>query len=291
MKLEKHPVHGYVRVVDPPSEQHLSEYYSGKYFSENQNYAYELPIEEVEFKEKQAAFLLDVLSRMPSYNSATSIVEVGSGEGFFVAQACARGLKAIGVDYDISHLHPNNLKWQRFFTQSSKPVQMALSLSTPKTCLVLRHVIEHVRDPEELIAQLAAGLGVGGRVVLETPHDFKPLQAYLKVNDLIDREYWLTYPDHLSYFSPESLSSLLKSHGFEARETYSDFPIEMLLFSEGLNYQRHPEMGKLAHLLRCVISSYLYDNSTFEDLLSLYRSFCKCKIGRSFTIIAERLNT
>lgn len=289
MKLKKHPVYGYLQVVDPPSEQELAEYYSRKYFSENQNYAYELPPEEVEFKTKQAAFLLDVLMRMAKNNRDISLVEVGSGEGFFVAEACARGLECVGIDFDTSKLHQKNIKWQKHFTQSADPIQTALSLSKRTSCLVLRHVIEHVHDPEYLIAQCAAGLTVGGRIVLEAPHDFKPLQVHLKEKNLINREYWLTFPDHLSYFSPESLAGLLKAYGFEVRETYSDFPIELMLFGESFNYQRRPEIGKPAHLLRCVVTNYLYDNSSFDDILSLYRSYSQCKIGRSFTIIGEKV--
>jgi hypothetical protein len=132
-------------------------------------------------------------------------------------------------------------------------------------------------------------LDKGSFLVIEAPHDFKPLQSKLVKEGFALKEYWLCYPDHLTYFSPAQLGDLLTDNGFVIRECYGDHPIELMLLSEKFNYQLNNEIGKSAHLLRCAISSHLYKNTPLTDLLALYRSYCNCEIGRSFTIVAERV--
>ena len=150
-------------------------------------------------------------------------------------------------------------------------------------------MIEHVPDAVAVVRQLSGILSPGSALVIEAPHDFKPLQAHIMLQGLSTKEYWLSYPDHLSYFTPDQLGGLLADHDFAVRECYGDFPIELMLLSEKFNYQNHTEIGKQAHLLRCTVTNYLQQNTSFPQLLALYRAYVGCKIGRSFTLIAERI--
>jgi SAM-dependent methyltransferase len=245
---------------------------------------------EIAFKQDQANLLLDVLQRtVPS--ALGHLVEVGAGEGFFLAAAERRGLKYAGVDFNKAQLAKMNSACGEHFVESSDPVGAVVALGERPTCIVLRHVIEHVPDAVELVQKLSQILPEGGALVIEAPHDYKPLQAHLMANDRIEKEYWLAFPDHLSYFSPETLEDLLRHFKFEVKETYADFPIELLLLSPVYNYQKNKEAGKPAHLLRCEVTHYLYQNTPVDELLPLYRAFARCKIGRSFTMIVQKGST
>lgn len=286
--IVEHDLYKYKTYANIPTRQELSEYYTKKYFQGNANYAYEMAEIEIEFKRAQADFLLDVLEHVMA-KSMERIVEVGSGEGFFLASALKRGLRCQGIDFSTDQLDQNHIDCKAFFVASADPIGAVCAMESPPSCVVLRHVIEHVPDPVAVVRQLASTLASGSSMVIEAPHDFKPLQAHVMREGLSAMEYWLTYPDHLSYFTPDQLGMLLADHGFVVRECYADFPIELMLLSDQFNYQKHGDMGKPSHLLRCAVTQYLYKNTPFTELLALYRAYAACKIGRSFTLIAERI--
>lgn len=282
-----HPRYKYKTFSDIPSEETLTQYYAEKYFLNNPNYANEITQVELDCKRDAANFLIDVLQhRCPE--SVSHIVEIGSGEGFFLASAHNRGLRYQGFDFSTEQLHPDNELCRAHLQASSTPLKDIGNMDTSPTCIVLRHVIEHVPDAVTVVNQLANVLTRGSVLVIEAPYDFKPLQSHVMQQGLSEREYWIAYPDHLSYFSPEQLASVLIDHEFAVLESFADFPIELLLLSDKFNYQKHKEMGKPAHLWRCAASHYLHENTPFLDLLALYRAFASTKIGRSFTMIAQR---
>jgi SAM-dependent methyltransferase len=287
-EIVDHKYYRYKTYASVPTSEELSDYYGKKYFQNNSNYAYQMSPVEIEFKRAGAAFLLDVLENtLPQ--SMGRIVEVGAGEGFFLAGARDRGLNCVGVDFTTAQLFSHNASLKPHFIEATDPINTVASMELPPTCIVLRHVIEHVPDAVAAVQELSGVLNSGGTLVIEAPYDFKPLQAHVMSNRLSDKEYWLSYPDHLSYFSPDNLGELLADYSFAVRECYGDFPIELLLLSKKFNYQMQKEMGKAAHLLRCEVAHYLYENTPYPDLLSLYRAYAACKIGRSFTVIAERI--
>jgi len=283
-----HGKYFYKKYSEIPTQFELNEYYANKYFQGNANYAYEITQIEIDFKRAQAEFLIDVLENSMS-KSLSRTVEVGTGEGFFLASALRRGVPCLGVDFSTDQLHIDNELFKASFVASSDPIGYVCTMPVPPSCIVLRHVIEHVPDAVATVNELSKVLRSGGVLVIEAPHDFKPLQAHLMAEGLTDKEYWTTYPDHLSYFEPDQLGNLLADHGFAIRECYADYPIELMLLSDRFNYQRNQDMGKSVHLLRCAVTDYLYKNTPFPELLMLNRAHAACKIGRSFTLIAEKV--
>jgi SAM-dependent methyltransferase len=76
--------------------------------------------------------------------------------------------------------------------------------------VVLRHVIEHLRDPGEALARVRSTLEPGGFAYVATP-DARALAAK------IFGRYWHGYdpPRHLFAFTRDGLTSLLDSEGFD----------------------------------------------------------------------------
>ena len=287
-KIINDPVYNFKTFQEKPSEKELKKYYKEKYFKINPSYNSQMDPEEILFKKTQASFLLKVLTKKFK-KSLSLIAEIGSGEGFFLKALQSEEINCVGYDYTKSTLHSENISCNDIFKESSDPIKEVFTSNKTISCLVLRHVIEHVRKPEELIKTISKNLKKNSILVIEAPHDFKPIQNYLLENKKIENEYWINYPDHLSYFEPENLKKLLSKFNFKSKECYSDFPIELFLLSNKLNYTKKKKLGKPLHLLRCTASNYLFDNTDLESLLNLYRAFANCKIGRSFTLIGQKI--
>jgi hypothetical protein len=78
----------------------------------------------------------------------------------------------------------------------------------------MTHVIEHLVDPQAMLADVAARLGKGGRLFVTAP--FRPT-GWRPGDGLAP---WLTYsylhvPAHVTYFSREWFDQIAPRHGLE----------------------------------------------------------------------------
>src|SRR5437588_4841337 len=74
---------------------------------------------------------------------------------------------------------------------------------------VMEHVLEHVLDPEALLARLPRVLAPGGVVAITVPNDFSAVQLEARALGHIDRDFWVAPAQHLNYFNAQSLPRLL----------------------------------------------------------------------------------
>ncbi|MEO6340396.1 MAG: methyltransferase domain-containing protein, partial [Caulobacteraceae bacterium] len=150
---------------------------------------------------------------------------------------------------------------------------------------VMEHVLEHVLDPEALLARLPRLLTPNGVVAITVPNDFSPVQLAARAAGHIDRDFWVAPPQHLNYFDATTLPRLLERMGFEVRGAYASFPIDWFLMHPGSNYVADPSAGKAAHRARMAIDLALAGNG-IGPFLDLARSLYACGAGRSLTVIA-----
>jgi hypothetical protein len=62
------------------------------------------------------------------------------------------------------------------------------------------------------------------------------------------------HPHHVNYFTPATLRALVERAGFEVVRMTATFPMEWLAL-HGLNYVKHPKLGRVAHWLRMGIEA------------------------------------
>lgn len=142
------------------------------------------------------------------------IVEIGSGEGNFLAMLCERG-EGTGVGYDPSFdparskvVTSPRMQIVREHYPTDRPIDAALVLC--------QHVLEHVTDPAGLIEGVRRSIpdGSGTAVYFEVP-DATYMLAELAVWDLIY--------EHHSYFAAPALAQLFRRCGFEIVEVDRTF--------------------------------------------------------------------
>lgn len=100
----------------------------------------------------------DVVGIVERLLDTSMVVEVGCGKGYFLELMLSRGAQALG--FDPTYEGGNPAVRREFFSVDS-------SIHAPS--IVLRHVLEHVTQPVEFLANIARANGGAGRIYIEVP--------------------------------------------------------------------------------------------------------------------------
>lgn len=157
-------------------------------------------------------------------SSLDSVLDVGCGIGNFLAFAEDRGLRAYGVD-----IEPDAVE-----AATARGLKVALSdrLDTvvdagSVDALTLWDVIEHLYEPDPVLARSLSRLRPGGVVLLETPDArFWVRRVVLLLHTLtrarLDLTEYLYYWEHKIYFSEAGLRAILGRMGAEVVDVRRD---------------------------------------------------------------------
>jgi SAM-dependent methyltransferase len=147
----------------------------------------------------------DVAVALTPAGGPVTMLDIGCGDGSFVAFAQSLGWDATGIDPD-----PAAVATAR---RRGIPADLgdleAHGYPTGKfDLIVMNHVIEHVHDPRRLLQECRRILAVGGRVLITTPNAGSALH-------LRYREHWrgLEPPRHLRIYSVAGLASTVQNAG------------------------------------------------------------------------------
>lgn len=136
-----------------------------------------------------------------------AVLDLGCGHGYGAAILGARASRYLGVDVD-----PTAIDWAR---RNVAPVVAHAEFRTTAPVdgserfglVTAFEVVEHVRDPDDLLRRAVTALGPGGSVVLSTPNG--------AVSGGDPRRY--RSPFHVREYATEELDALLRSAGLRAR--------------------------------------------------------------------------
>jgi hypothetical protein len=114
----------------------------------------------------------------------------------------------------------------------------------------LSNVLEHVLDPLALLESLRSLVADDAVLVVTVPNDGSVLhESLLETGDITER-FWIAIPDHVSYFTAQSLRRTAAATGWDCLDLVGDFPIDIFLAHEGSNYVRDRAKGGGAHRAR-----------------------------------------
>jgi SAM-dependent methyltransferase len=144
------------------------------------------------------------------------VLEIGCGMGHLLAWLTDR-YQVFGCD-----INP----WALSQAQRNVPRGSFLQLSADKLnafpdvvfeIVIAKHVVEHLTNPEQTIAEMSRVMKTGGLLVLATPNLSSPMRKYKKGN-------WIGYtdPTHISLKPPDDWLTSLRQNGLHPRRVFSD---------------------------------------------------------------------
>jgi len=141
--------------------------------------------------------------------NASSLLEVGCGFGHFLDHAKDFGFETLGVEVDSGRAEVARSKGHQVYCGELQEICQPLRVDV----VILHHIIEHLADPFQMLEQVRIVLVPGGLLFVGTPN-FSSFRAKLTGAHF---EH-LCPPEHISYFTPESLRLALKGAGFQELE-------------------------------------------------------------------------
>lgn len=153
------------------------------------------------------------------------LLDVGAAYGFAACEAERAGFRVTAVEISAEAARHAALRLPGGVLRGS-----ALSLpfvSRSFDVITLWDVLEHLPDPHRAVSELARCLRPGGRLALTTG-DVGSLAARLSGR----RWHLYTLPEHLFFFSRESLRRLLEAHGLRVERMRAEggaYPVGYLV--------------------------------------------------------------
>lgn len=212
-----------------------------------------------------------------------TLIEIGSGPGFFLETAAARGWSTIGVE-------PSR-QAAAFATGRGLDIRnMAFAeaaASLPQAdAIAATNVLEHIADPIATLETARDLLKPGGVMCLTVPNDFSPLQLAAQ-HGKGHAPWWIAPPHHLNYFDFDSLEALLTRLGLTPVERLTSFPMEAFLLM-GDDYVADAATGKACHRRRMSFD-LAFEAAGIRDVRRrLYGALAAAGIGREATVIAAK---
>ena len=122
-------------------------------------------------------------------------------------------------------------------------------------------------------------------MLLRVPNEFNVLQVTAdRAHSL--KQWWVVPPQHINYFSRESLQALFAGCGYDVIDTMATFPLEMFLLMDVV-YVGDPKLGKQIHRKRVAFERHLDEADLADFRRSLYRNFAEIGIGREIIVLAK----
>lgn len=148
----------------------------------------------------------------------------------------------------------------------------------------MQFVLEHIRQPREVLIKMNKILTPGGLIRICVPNDFSEGQiAYQQYYE--EKSHWVCLPDHINYFSFESLERLLCSVGFKVIYRTTNFPLEFLLMG-GINYYANIEEQSRVRPFVTNFENSLLKTGRGDLLKQLYENLAQLGFGRSIFMYA-----
>ena len=181
-----------------PTMEELVDYYSNNY----ERTKYLSPITVKRFHE--------ILDRLEPYRKTGKLLDVGAGYGFFLEVAKQRGWEVYGTELTDEAIVHCESKGLNMFKGEFHKIDFE---NESFDAVVSIEVLEHLNTPKEFVAKASQILRKGGILYLTTPNFNSVLRYRLK-----DQYNVIEYPNHLCYYTPQTLQKLFSENGFNKLE-------------------------------------------------------------------------
>lgn len=180
-----------------PTEQELNEHYAG--------YGTGFTCSDITVKRYN-----ELLDKMEAFRKTNRLIDVGCGAGFFLEQAGKRGWDVFGVEFSdlsVSRCREKGIQMEKGVLDISNYELESFDVVTSF------EVLEHINNPIEEFSKFKALLRKGGLLYVTTPN-----YGYIFKNKPRFKQLIITYPEHLSYYTPKTIRFLAKKTGFKPKK-------------------------------------------------------------------------
>lgn len=283
-RLRRHPF-GFLEVVDRPTPEALSDYYAQTYFqSEASGYRKTYSGEELEVIALRIAQRAGQARMLLNYDQPGSLLDVGCGEGFVLKFFEQIGWQVQGIDYSRAGVQQINPEYVDHVEQGDvfELLEARVAAKDQHDLVWLGNVLEHVLDPVSLLYSLRRLVAPGGLLVVTVPNDGTAYHEQLYATGAIPDRFWIAMPDHMSYFTADSLRRTAEETGWDCLAMQGDFPIDLFLAHEGSNYVVDRARGAAAHGARLTLER-LIGQAGIEASNRFYAALADVGFGRNLT--------
>ena len=145
-------------------------------------------------------------------NAPESLIEIGCGDGSFLSHAHRYLPRVIGVEPSARFAEEAR---QRGFEVLVSFVSGDVQLTTETfDCFASRQVFEHLPDPLDVLSGIRRMLNPGAIGLIEVPNGYRALRL---------RRFFEFFPDHVNYYSVNSLVALASEAGFNVISCHESF--------------------------------------------------------------------
>jgi SAM-dependent methyltransferase len=237
---------GFKHIEPLPLANNLAGFYQHIYHKQIKSFPYEaITAEEVMKRlvqlERNSRFgdIFDKVTELSGKNGVGRMLDIGCGNSLLGKYFQNRGWNVAGIEPGkeaAAYLRRFGLEIVEVFVEDIDNGKLGLN---DFSFINMQFVLEHIYNPLDVLGKLFKLLKPGGLIRVCVPNDFSEGQLAYAESTKAEMK-WVCLPDHINYFSFDSLSRLLRKNGFQEVYRTTNFPLEFLLLG-GDDYYHHDE--------------------------------------------------
>lgn len=271
----------FIHVIPLPSDSELEEYYKNIFYDTFKPNYIKSHEKDIEWWNSVYKDRMQLFNKYLKNEETKSILDIGSGPGFFLKYFKENGWNVLGVEPSSTAAEFSNLELG--VEVINQPIDKIDSSVGKFDIIYSNQTFEHLKEPIKTLSFLKSLLKENGLIYLCVANEFNPIQEIVW-KEFNENPWWFIPPEHINYFQPESIKKLLEKSGFEVLEDTSTFPIDLFLLMED-NYLGNDVIGKQCHQRRKNLEKNLLHNKELKK--NLYNAFKNAGIGREIEILAR----
>tara|TARA_Y200000002_G_scaffold383101_1_gene403217 strand:- start:4680 stop:5558 length:879 start_codon:yes stop_codon:yes gene_type:complete len=278
---------GFKRVEPIPSQKEVDKFYAQEFYDANAQYfnnsALLLQQEQSDFyNSRWKSIYEEIQSFFGDEIKNKSVFDIGFGFAQALIYLKKRGLKVSGLEPSKEGVDYAKEKGIETIHGGVERLDLVKNKSE---VVMLLSVLEHLREPEQTLLNIKDKiLTSNGMLIVDVPNDFNDFQIVANAEFDLD-EWWVYPPNHINYFSHDSLQKLLNGCGFKIIHCTSSFPLDIFLLF-GDKYIGNPELGRECHNKRVRFEQLMEKHGKAEKLKKFYNALSKLNLGRMISIYA-----
>jgi SAM-dependent methyltransferase len=173
------------------------------------------------------------------------VLEIGCGEGHFLAMAAQRGHRPVGIDFSQTAVVKAQARGLRAFRGGFDDLARHVGGDAQFDAVALFQVIEHLADPDELFGAIARWVRPGGRLLISCPGP-RRFTRLIHEQQAGACDFWDYPPHHVLRWTLPALSAAVGRHGWRVT-TAMEEPFSWVAAGSHIGIARAIYRGQLQH--------------------------------------------